>query len=672
MSPLTSFSTSPLPEPLPEPLSESPSGSLPRPLRVSLLELPLYTNTLPLASGYLQAYALRDPAVAAGCEFLVHAPTARTPVAELVTALLAQDADVYAMSCYLWNMRRIKEVLDELVRRRPDACFVLGGPQVMNHAAEYVPPELENVLVCNAEGERPFHALLTELLTAREGAAVPDFTRVPGMSFWVRGELLTTDKPARITDLDEIPSPFAMGLFDGGEYTFAVVETNRGCPYSCSYCYWGAATNDKVHRWDLERVKADLTWISEHGVESVFLADANWGALPRDVELTRHLVEGKRRTGYPMMIAIQAAKNRPDRVTEITEILVEGGLLTSQPVSLQTLSPQTLEIVQRANIKESTYVELQLKLHEKQISSYTELIWPLPGETLKSFQAGIAKVCRTGADAVVAYPQLLLRNTPMYGTREALGIETVRVDDPVAEADVVVATKWVTREDFQAGAWFYYAVISLYNARAAFHVARELDRSGVCSYEDFLVRAADHYRRRTDTEICAFFAESVRGLGNYDLNNIGKVLHMVLHSHRAEMDTLLGDFLGEQGWLADPRLRAVFELDLVARPYVYREAVSAPAVPLSQVRIVDRDRYRLVVDLPEAAVGALAEAGFVEGATDPGRYVVDHRGRRKMPYPRHRSLEHNAAYCQAMMNRLRDILPSWRAAAVRDRVLDAS
>jgi hypothetical protein len=38
---------------------------------------------------------------------------------------------------------------------------------------------------------------------------------------------------------------------------------------------------------------------------------------------------------------------------------------------------------------------------------------------------------------------------------------------------------------------------------------------------------------------------------------------------------------------------------------------------------------------------------------------IDHVGRRKMPYPRHRGLDHNAAYCQGMMNRLRDITATW-------------
>lgn len=621
-------------------------------MKTCLVELTVYPNTLPLASGYLQAYARQDPEVAGAFDFAIHAAEVTTPLEKLVSDLVELDADVYGLSCYLWNMRRMKALLDELVRLRPDSYIILGGPQVMHHAAEYVEPSARNVLVCNSEGEKPFTAFL------REVAGDRDFHQVPGVSFWSDGELVTTAQPDRIKDLDEIPSPFAAGVFDGGEYTFAVVETNRGCPYRCSYCYWGAATNDKVHRWELDRVKADLSWISEHGVESIFIADANWGALPRDVELTRHLVECKERNGYPSMVAIQAAKNRPDRVTEITEILVEGGMLTSQPVSLQTTSPQALELVQRANIKESTYVELQAKLREKKISSYTELIWPLPGETLRSYQEGIGKLCATGADAVVSYPQLLLRNTPMYRQQEELGVVTVRVDDPVAEADVVVATKWVTREEFQEGSWFYYAVISLYNARAAFYTARMLDRTGVCAYTDFLRLAADYFKTRTDTETCRFFAHSVATLGNYDINNIGKVLHYVLHSHRGEMDLLLEGFLREHGWLDLPGVRMAFELDLLARPYVYRESVVAPSVPFEHLRLIERERFTFVAELPRDAAALLEilpdlpESGVV-------RLRVDHVGRRKMPYPKQRSLDYNAGYCQVMMNRMRDIVPSW-------------
>jgi putative methyltransferase len=139
------------------------------------------------------------------------------------------------------------------------------------------------------------------------------------------------------------------------------------------------------------------------------------------------------------------------------------------------------------------------------------------------------------------------------------------------------------------------------------------------------------------------------------------------------MDSLLEGFLLAQGWLADPRIRMAFELDLVARPYVYREAVSAPSVPLSHLRILSQERYQLVLELPSDAVEILTSFEAVQDIpdVDPARLRVNHMGRRKMPYPRQRSLDHNAAYCQAMMNRLRDILPSW-APVVPDAIARAT
>lgn len=620
--------------------------------RVALVELPLYPNTLPLASGYLQAFAQQDEAISAAYRFDIVSLAADTPIEKILNALLAEETTVYGLSCYLWNMRAIQRLLEGILQARTEAYVILGGPQVMNHAASYVPGGNDRVVVCDGEGEQTFAAFLRALL-----APEPDFSAVPGISYYVGDELRSTDKPVRLRELDEIPSPFATGVFDGGEYAFAVLETNRGCPFKCSYCYWGAATNDKVFRWSDQRAFDDITWLSEHGVESVFLADANWGALPRDVELTRHLADCKKRNGYPMMISMQAAKNRPDRVTEITEILVEGGLLASQPVSLQTVSPATLELVQRANIKESTYVALQSKLKENDISSYTELIWPLPGETLGSFQDGVEKLWRSGADAIVIYPQLLLHNTPMYERREQLGIRTVRVEDEIAEADLVVGTNWVDRADHSSGIWFAYMVITLYNARGARFIARELDNDGVCSYGEFLAAAAGYFRASTDNPICEFFADSVANQRYYDLNNTGKALHNVLHSYRAELDHLLLEFLTDRAWLDTPRRRAAFELDLLVRPYVYREPVRAPTVPLQFAEVVGGSRYRLDVDASPEILELLGVPGT------HSKLQIDQSGRHKMPYPRHRSLEHNAAYCQGMMNRLRDITPTWASVA---------
>src|SRR5262249_19229724 len=152
----------------------------------------------------------------------------------------------------------------------------------------------------------------------------------------------------------------------------------------------------------------------------------------------RHIVEQKKEYGFPTSMVIAAAKNRPERVVEITEILVRGGLVTSQPISLQTVNTDALQLIDRQNIRETTYTDLQRTLNEKGISSFIELIWPLPGETLESFKAGVGRLCRLHADTLTIYPQLLLHNTEIYRRREAYGIEVSRAPDPCAEADVVV------------------------------------------------------------------------------------------------------------------------------------------------------------------------------------------------------------------------------------------
>lgn len=624
--------------------------------RVTFVELSVYDNTVPLVSGYLQAYAMQDPDIAAGYEFQFYSRSLHDDPQEMLAELLDHSGDVYAFSCYIWNTGLVRWLLDGLLPLLPDAWFLLGGAQVMNHADEYIPLDTANVVVCNGEGEQPCYEFLRQLLDDR-----CDLSQVSGVSFRTgSGALVTTDKPPRLRTLDDVPSPFTAGLFDGAEYTFTVLETNRGCPFHCGFCFWGAATNSKVYKFDEDRVRDDIRWIAEHGVTSVFIADANWGLSPRDTELSRHIVRCKEKFGFPTSMVIAAAKNRPERVAQITEILVRGGLVTSQPISLQTVNTEALRLIERENIRETTYTDLQRSLNEKNISSFIEMIWPLPGETLETFKAGIARLCRLDADTLTVYPQLLLHNTSLYDQRDALGIEVERAPDPVAEADVVVATRWVNRRDCEEGTWFYYLVQSLYNARGAYYLARYLDRGGIQSYEDFFT-AATGFCQRSDDEICRFIANSVSTADNYDLLNIGKAAHLVLHSHRHPFDQLLHDFARTQKWWSDPAARCALDLDLVARPYIYREPVREPGVALAEARLLEVGEDNLVIALPEALLELPAELGLLsKQAPSSTELCFEHPGEGKMPVPRHRSVEQNAGYCHVMIQRLRTLLPTCR------------
>ncbi|WP_164836506.1 B12-binding domain-containing radical SAM protein [Actinacidiphila soli] len=626
---------------------------------VVFVELPTYENMLPLASGYMQAYAQSDPRLRSSYSFDIVSAPVTVEREKIYEELAAKQADVYAFSCYIWNMKVVNWLLARLMDALPTAHFLLGGPQAMNYAERYIPEDAGNVYVCNGEGEKTFHEFLRQFSAVR-----PDMRQVPGLSFRSHGELVTTAVAPRVKNMMELPSPFLSGVFEGHDYSFAIMETNRGCPFSCSFCYWGAATNDKVHKFELDRIKDELTWISTHNFSGLFIADANWGLSPQDVELSEHIVQCSKETGYPLVVHMAAAKNKPERMAEITETFVRGGLMVTQPISLQSLNPLTLELVDRKNIREATYISLQRSLREKQISSYVELIWPLPGETYETFKDGLTKLCRSYADTVIVYPQLMLHNTPMYSQQEIFGVQTEAVPSDTAEADVVVATKWVSKEECRSGYWLNYALHTLYNMRALFLLSGYLDGAGIMSYGDLFSDVADYFRSRNDSDICRFFGESVQDLANYDLLNSGKTAHMTLSSHRQEFDHLLTDWARQQDWWTDLLAREAFELDLLARPYIYREPVRLPDHGFARTHVHSLDdEESFLVDVSAEMYRHLQAREIVEAQSRQDDFVtvrIDHRARQKMPYMAHRSLEHNANYCQGMVLRFREVLPNWQ------------
>ena len=125
---------------------------------------------------------------------------------------------------------------------------------------------------------------------------------VPGLSFRDGDRVVHTGERDRITDLDVVPSPFLAGLFDvhaEARVAMAILETNRGCPYGCTFCDWGSATQSRIRKFDLDRVYAELEWCATHKVHQVFLADANFGIFERDVDIAAKVAELKHRARLP-------------------------------------------------------------------------------------------------------------------------------------------------------------------------------------------------------------------------------------------------------------------------------------------------------------------------------------------------------------------------------------
>lgn len=624
--------------------------------KVTLVELTIYERIFPLVSGYLQAYACREPEIRRAYAFDKYSTTVKTPLPVILQDLQKSDSDVYAFSCYLWNMGLVKSVVKSLLETKPDARIMLGGPQVMHHAHKYLSPEHENLVLCNGEGERPFSEFLQELTSAR-----PDLSRVRGISFYSGGQLVTTEKHDRLKALDDIPSPFLGGVFDKS-YTMATFETNRGCPFSCGFCYWGAATNSKVVTFSEERVREELAWLSKNNCVFIYIADANWGIYPRDVQLSEYIAELATGNKMPQVIYYSAAKNRPERMTQITEIFTRAGIITSQPVSLQTMSETSLGLVDRKNIKLSSYLALQEKLNEKKISSFTELIWPLPGETLESLKAGVDKLCEAKADTLITYPQLLLHNTSLYTKRDELGLVTRTIDEEIGEVDLVVETAEVSYEEFVEGMRFFYAMHLLHNTRGLSAVCGFLNRERGVRYSELFTAFSDFCKPRGDNPVVGFCERSLASYDYYDVFNYGKVVHFALHAYRDDFNDLLRAFVASQEWWGDGETEALFEVDLVNKPYVYSNTpFEGERRPFRHLRVGAAGPRSYRVELPERLFPHLKETVILgDGGGEPGGpFLVDHK-KLQYPYMKSQSLDHNAGYCHGMIIRVENILPVWK------------
>jgi radical SAM superfamily enzyme YgiQ (UPF0313 family) len=349
---------------------------------------------LPYSVGLLKSYA-RAHAVEQH-EWLLPVYR-RLPVAEGADAL--DGADVVGFSAYVWNVQLSLAIAREVKRRRPETLVVFGGPQVPDLPARAHRFLTENPYVdvlCHGEGEAVFTALL-------DRSGTRDFSDVQGISFLdPDGRLETHPKAPRIKDLDTIPSPFTSGVFDDlfaarpDDQWVMIWETNRGCPFSCSFCDWGSATASKIFRFSEDRLAAEIDWMADRRVGFVFCADANFGALKRDLEITERIVATYQRTGFPFSLSVQSTKNATERVYRIQKLLNTSLNAYGVTLALQSVNEVTLKHVNRANISSESYRELQRRFAADGVYTYTDIILGLPGESYSEFAAGVSRVISDG------------------------------------------------------------------------------------------------------------------------------------------------------------------------------------------------------------------------------------------------------------------------------------
>ena len=415
---------------------------------------------LPYAAGLLQAYVLRHAPDLSRYVFLpilLDRKDIRQTVSEI------QLADVYAFSTYVWSYQFNLALARAVRAARPDALIIFGGPQVPDRPEDFLRQHPFIDVVVHGEGEKVFLQLL-------ESLPAKDWSELAGIS-WIdaEGQFHHNPRATRQQDLEVYPSPYLMGIFDDlmkqhpSYFWVALWETNRGCPFSCTFCDWGSNVASKVYRFDMERLRGEMEWFGKHKIHTINCCDANFGILPRDVEITDYMVDVKQRTGYPQIWFVQGAKNAIERSFEINKKIIGSGMGDMVTLSLQSINPRALESIRRENISLKAFREMQTRCKREGLNTYTDFLVGLPGDTYDSFIDGIEQVMNEGQHHLVNFFNVYVLpnaeiNQPEYRAKH--GLVTVRgphyehccpveAEPEVQEwAELVIGCHTYTRQDW--------------------------------------------------------------------------------------------------------------------------------------------------------------------------------------------------------------------------------
>lgn len=449
---------------------------------------------LPYSVGILWSYSLTNDFIKNNLELdrLVYK---RESINELAIELAKND--IIAFSTYVWNRNYNFTLAQKIKEINPTVFIVFGGPE----------PPITNPnifldimpfcdVVVRGEGEYIFSSLLEKYIKNE------DYSNDNGLLINQNGVCKNNGAGERINELDSVPSPYLSGVFDTilpleKEWN-AVIETNRGCPYKCTFCDWGSLTYSKVKKFNLTRVFHEIEWMSENKIGYMDVADANFGIfIERDNMIVDKLIEVQTNNGYPYRTGWSWAKNQQSEVVGIAKKLIKSGHFNNGlTISLQSMDENTLKTIKRSNMGINKINEIFAECRKDGVPLNVELILGLPGETLQTWENTMYGVFEVGQhDSVEVWQAQILENAEMnLSQRKVFNIRGQMVldyfpnglDNEAPEfSEIVTSTSTMSLKDMVEGYKLSWFLITWHTGGFSQYVARFLRKYSNVSYSDF-------------------------------------------------------------------------------------------------------------------------------------------------------------------------------------------
>lgn len=340
-------------------------------------------------------------------------------------------------SNYVWNFELSYGFAQLIKRRSPETVVVFGGPNYPIRAEEQeqflrAHPAIDFYIV--KEGEVTFYRLVAALQASHGDVGAVKRMELSGVHrLGADGRLVASPPVDRLKDLTQIPSPYTTGaldeFFDGK--LMPILQTNRGCPFSCTFCIEGESYFNKIYKSGAEKVAAEISYIGHKmaeiraggGRNDLFIADSNFGMYQEDLETCRQLAHAQRTYQWPEYIHVATGKNQKERVLEVAK-LVNGAMRLSG--SVQSLDEEVLANIKRANIDAPQLMELALKANAIGANSYSEIILGLPGDSVEKHLKTVETVVNAGFTNVYCFQLMMLPGTELVSqeTRATYGMQT--------------------------------------------------------------------------------------------------------------------------------------------------------------------------------------------------------------------------------------------------------
>ena len=391
-----------------------------KPLKIYLGDLTYTTVTLAT-----EAFPLNVGFIASYCKKLFGNDVEITLfkyIDEIDKAVNQDPPDILGLSNYCWSHSVSYEIFKMCKKANPDVVTIWGGPNFpidFPSQKKFMENYKEVDVYVPTEGETGFSNVVKIILEAnsiKEGNQKIIQNPIDGcISRDEQGKIHYSIPTLRISSLDEIPSPYQNGMMDkffDGKLT-PMLQTNRGCPFHCTFCTDGRDEVNSVNNFSIERVQSDIEYIAEHtpkNTHSLHISDLNFGMYPRDLKICESLAKIQEKYDYPKYIKCTTGKNQKTKIINAIKKLSSSLRVT---MSVQSLDPGVLSNIRRDNISVDHMLALYPTLKEVGLQTTSEVILGLPGETFSNHIQTLRSLVKAKMDEIVVHTCMLLNGSEM-------------------------------------------------------------------------------------------------------------------------------------------------------------------------------------------------------------------------------------------------------------------